>query len=86
MKEGERKRTLNYSCNKIAKQHLAKWKVGVKKETSGDFSQLRLIVAAGERRQERARGKKKLHDIFLQLCTGAGYGRRVGTFGVPIVS
>lgn len=48
MRAGRRERTLNYSCNKIAKQQLAKWKVGVKKETSGDFSQLRLIVAAGE--------------------------------------
>jgi len=35
---GRAKSKLNYSCNKIAKQKLAKWKVGVKKEASGDFS------------------------------------------------
>lgn len=37
--------------------------------------------------ERRAGEKKKLrHDIFLQLCSRAGYERRVGTFGVAIVS
>lgn len=44
--EREREQTFKYSCNKIAMQQLAKQKVGVKKETSEDFSQLHLIVAA----------------------------------------
>jgi len=85
--EGKRKRALNYSCNKIAKQQLAKWKVGVKKETSEDFSQLRLIIVASEAAEAHKRKEETSSWYFLAIMfRGACYGRRVGTFGVSIVS
>lgn len=64
-------------------------KVGVKKEASEDFSQLRIIVVAVEEVTAATRQEERSNFVMIFSCNyvqGPSYERRVGTFGVSIVS